>query len=48
MFIDFFLNVMLISAFACVYVCVRLLHPLELELETVGSCHVGARNSRSS
>ena len=29
--------------FACMYVCVRVLDPLELEIQTVVSCHVGAR-----
>ena len=30
--------------FVCMYVCVRVLDPLELELKTVVSCHVGAGN----
>ena len=30
--------------FACIYVCVRMLDPLELELQTVVSCPVGAGN----
>lgn len=30
--------------FACIYVYVRALHPLEQELQTVVSCHEGARN----
>ena len=30
--------------FACMYVCVRLLEPLELELQTFVSYHVGAGN----
>ena len=28
--------------FAYMHVCVRVLNPLELELQTVVSCHVGA------
>ena len=28
----------------CVYVCMRMLDPLELKLETIVSCHVGAGN----
>jgi hypothetical protein len=30
--------------FACMYVCVRVLDTLELDLQTVVSCHVGAGN----
>jgi hypothetical protein len=30
--------------FACMYVCVRVSGSLELELQTVGSCHVGVGN----
>jgi hypothetical protein len=30
------------SGFTCIYVWVRVLDPLELELQTVASCHVGA------
>ena len=30
--------------FACIYVCVRVSDPLELELQTVVSCHVSAEN----
>ena len=30
--------------FACMYVCGRLSNPLELELQMVMSCHVGAGN----
>ena len=35
---------MCISVFACMYICVRVLDPLELELQTVVSCHVVAGN----
>jgi hypothetical protein len=30
--------------FDCIYICVRVLDPLQQELWIVGSCHVGARN----
>lgn len=30
------------GVFACVYVCVKLLGPLDLELQTVVSCHMDA------
>ena len=30
--------------FACMYICVRVLDLLELELQTVVNCHVGAGN----
>lgn len=33
-----------LSFFACLCVCVKVLDPLELELQTVVSCHVGAGN----
>lgn len=32
--------------FVCMYVCVRVSNPLELELQTLVSCHVGNRNCR--
>jgi hypothetical protein len=31
-------------SFACMYVCVRIPDPLELELQTVVSCHVDSGN----
>jgi hypothetical protein len=34
----------ILCTLACMYVCVRMLDPLELELQTVVSCHVGAGN----
>jgi hypothetical protein len=30
--------------FACIYVCVEVSNPLELELQMVVSCHVGFGN----
>jgi hypothetical protein len=30
--------------FVCMFICVSVLDPVELELQTVMSCHVGAEN----
>jgi hypothetical protein len=33
-----------LKCFACIYVCVKVLGPLELDLQTLVSCHVGSGN----